>query len=73
MYNSIKGIYENGMLTLLEPAPDVEKSEVVITFLTSEPSKSETIKKRVLGGLKYLGGSIPDDFNDPIEDFQEYM
>ena len=31
MYTAIKGIYENGKLTLLEPAPDVEKAEVLVT------------------------------------------
>ena len=65
MYTAVKGIYENGVLTLLEPAPNQEKSEVIVTFITSE--KPKVIKKRVPGGLKHLGGSIPDDFNDLME------
>ena len=72
MYTAIKGIYENGTLTLLEPAPDVDKAEVVITFLAEINSKNPN-RKRVLGGLKHLGGSIPDDFNDPLDDLKEYM
>lgn len=66
MYQTVKGIYENGVLTLLEPAPIHEKSEVMVTFISSE--KSKTLKPRVPGGLKHLGGSIPDDFNDSMEE-----
>ncbi len=66
MYQTVKGIYENGVLTLLEPAPIHEKSEVMVTFISTE--KSKKIKSRVPGGLKHLGGSIPDDFNDSMED-----
>lgn len=72
MNATIRGIYENGSLRLLEPAPDVEKAEVLITFLHEKKTKSQ-IKKRVLGGLKHLGGSIPDDFNEPLDDLKEYM
>ncbi len=77
MYTSIKGIYEKGVLTLLESAPDVEKAEVLITFMPVEKQKSD--KKRVPGGLlrlAHLKGknmSIPVDFNDPLEDLKEYM
>jgi len=66
MYQTVKGIYENGVLTLLEPAPIHEKSEVMVTFISIE--KSKTLKPGVPGGLKHLGGSIPDDFNDSMED-----
>ena len=66
MYQAVKGIYENGVLTLLEPAPIQEKSEVIVTFISTE--KVKVLKPRVPGGLKHLGGSIPDDFNDSLED-----
>jgi predicted DNA-binding antitoxin AbrB/MazE fold protein len=75
MYTAIKGIYENGVLTFLEPVPNFEKSEVLITFLNEE----KTIKKdRVPGALKRLGEmegkiySIPDDFNEPLDDLKDY-
>ena len=74
MYTSIKGIYENGKLTLLEPAPNVEKAEVLITFLQEEEIAVDgKKKKRVLGGLRHLGGRIPDDFNEPLDDLKDYM
>ena len=72
MLTSIKGIYENGRLTLLEPAPNVEKAEVLVTFL-EEAGNNYSAKRGVkLGSLegKY---SLPDDFNDPIDDLNEYM
>ena len=52
MYTAIKGIYENGTLTLLEPAPDVDKAEVVITFLAEINSKNVEAVKACLEPLK---------------------
>jgi len=77
MYTSIKGIYENGVLTFSELAPNIEKSEVLVTFLNEE--KPKLLQKRVPGGLlrlTHLEGktmSIPDDFNDPLDDLKDYM
>ena len=48
MYQAVKGIYENGVLTLLEPAPIQEKSEVIVTFISTE--KAKVLKPRVPGG-----------------------
>lgn len=72
MYPAIKGIYENGSLKLLEPAPNVEKTEVLVMFL-KEVENENPKKTRILGGLAHLGGSIPDDFNDPIDDLNDYI
>ena len=77
MYTAIKGIYENGKLTLLEPAPDVEKVEVLVTFLSEE--KPVPSGRRVPGGLlrlKHLADkkiTIPPDFNEPLDDLNDYM
>ena len=46
MYISIRGIYENGVVTLLEPAPTEERTEVIITFL-SEIKAEDPSKKRI--------------------------
>lgn len=77
MYTAIRGIYENGNLTLVEPAPINDKADVLITFLTE---RNQVIKNnRVPGSLKRLGDlegkvyKIPDDFNEPIDDLKEYM
>jgi Protein of unknown function DUF104 len=76
MYTAIKGIYENGVLTLLEPVPNLEKSEVLVTFLNDVKPISQ---KRVPGGLlrlAHLEGkimSIPDNFNEPLDDLFDDM
>lgn len=79
MYTAIKGIYENGEIKLLEPAPEIWKSEILVTFLNSDidTSKKEIIRKP--GGLlelSHLKGkklSIPNDFNASLEDLKDYM
>lgn len=71
MLTTIKGYYEKGVVVLSEPAPVNEKTEVIVTFLT-ESNKPEKGSKRQPGGLKGKV-SLPDDFNDPIDDLKEYM
>ncbi|WP_428657363.1 hypothetical protein [Runella sp.] len=69
MYTAIKGIYENGVLTMTETPPQVKKSEVVILFMNDSEAPKKGVK---LGSLedKY---SIPDNFNEPLDDLKEYM
>jgi hypothetical protein len=71
MLTSIKGYYEHGKIILQEEAPVKEKTEVIVTFL-SEKNGPENWLKRQPGGLKGKV-SLPDDFNDPIDDLKEYM
>ena len=70
MYSSIKGLFENGKLILLETPPTKKKSKVVITFL--EELQESTTTKRRIGGLEGKIGT-PEDFNEPINDLNEYM
>ena len=71
MLTTIKGYYENGSITLKEEPPIHEKTEVIVTFLNEEKDKANN-GKRIPGGLKGKV-SIPDDFNEPIEDLKDYM
>jgi hypothetical protein len=71
MLTAIKGYYEHGKIILQEEAPVKEKTEVIVTFL-SEKNGLENRVKRQPGGLKGKV-SLPDDFNDPIDDLKEYM
>ena len=74
MYAAIKGIYENGQFFLEEPAPTMQKTKVVITFLTDGNEEEKPVKKGVrIGSLAGKGYSIPDDFNEPLDDLKEYM
>jgi hypothetical protein len=71
MLTTIKGYYENGAIVLTEPAPVTDKTEVIVTFLTQEISSDGT-KVRKPGALKGKV-SIPDDFNEPLDDLKDYM
>ncbi|ARS40528.1 hypothetical protein CA265_13000 [Sphingobacteriaceae bacterium GW460-11-11-14-LB5] len=69
MLATVKGYYEKGKITLKEKAPVQTKTEVIVTFLTDE---QPVILKRIPGALKGKI-SIPDNFNDPLDDLKEYM
>jgi hypothetical protein len=71
MLTTIKGYYENGAIVLTEAAPVTDKTEVIVTFLTENESGTAT-KHRTPGGLKGKV-SMPDDFNEPINDLKDYM
>ena len=72
MLTTIQGIYDNGKIILTEEPPEKEtKAEVLITFLPKKISESSE-GKRKLGGLEGKV-SIPDDFNEPLEDLKDYM
>ena len=61
MYYTVKGYYEDGKITLIEPAPVNIKTDVLVTFLTEDKPT-----KRKLGGLEGLV-NLPDDFNEPLQ------
>ncbi len=68
MLTAIKGYYEKGHIVMEEEAPVQAKTNVIITFLTED---GKTAGKRIPGGLKGKV-SIPDDFNEPLDDLKEY-
>jgi hypothetical protein len=70
MLTTIKGIYDNGKITLDEIPETKRKSKIVVTFL--DDLDDSLPKKRRLGSLKGKLGT-PSDFNDPLEDLNEYM
>lgn len=71
MLTAVKGVYDNGQIILEEKAPVNIKTEVIVTFLT-ENIELQSQAKRVPGGLKGKV-SIPDDFNEPLDDLKDYM
>jgi len=74
MYTAVKGTFENGQVTLEEPAPTLEKTKVVVMFLPdSEVDKLDQKMGVRIGSLANKGYSIPDDFNEPLDDLQDYM
>lgn len=74
MYTAINAIYENGQIILQEPAPTTAKTKVIVMFIKEEPNKTKkSIKGVKIGSLAGKGFSIPDDFNEPLADLNEYM
>ena len=74
MYTAINGIYENGQVILQEAPPTLQKSKVVVMFITEEDEACPLASKGVkLGSLAGKGYAIPDDFNLPLDDLKEYM
>ncbi|MEA5258036.1 DUF2281 domain-containing protein [Arcicella aquatica] len=71
MLTTIEGTYENGQVVFNEIPPAVNKSKVLITFVEEIqiPTKA---KKRLFGTLKGTI-NVPADFNEPLDDFKEYM
>ncbi len=65
-----KGYYEKGRVILKEEAPVKSKTNVIITFLTEDDAAKAG--KRIPGGLKGKV-SLPDDFNEPLDDLKDYM
>ena len=68
---SINGFYERGHIFFNEEPPVSAKTKVIITFLTEE-NTLPAIAERKFGGLKGKV-TIPDDFNEPLDDLKEYM
>lgn len=75
MYTAVKGTYENGVLTLEEAPPTVEKSKVVVLFMNEEKpiAPEKKVKGVRIGSLAQKGYQIPDDFNAPLDDLKDYM
>ncbi|MEN9521672.1 MAG: hypothetical protein RL065_49 [Bacteroidota bacterium] len=71
MLSTIMGYYDKGKIQLVETPKVNEKTKVMVTFLEDEKVES-TIKKRIPGAFKGKI-SIPDDFNEPLIDFKDYM
>lgn len=80
MLQAVEGIYRNGTIELLETPHNINESRVLITFLTPselnpiEPQAPPSEKKK-RNGFGILKGklSISDDFDAPLEEFEEYL
>jgi len=64
---TIRGIYENGNIKLLEHAPKKGKFEVIVTFLSNR--EKTPAKKDKLAGL--LSDLPENDFQDLLEPYQK--
>jgi len=69
MLTTLKGIYEDGKVTLIGKPPVQSRTEVTVTFPDEEP---KPLKKRQAG---VLSGRVQmsDDFDEPLDDLKDYM
>ncbi len=72
MLTTIKGIYENGKITLYEQPVIKEPVEVLVTF-TEAPQKEPLHKAPVFGYNKGTVVYIAPDFDEPLDELSEYM
>lgn len=67
---AIKAIFENGQVTLTEPPPTKEKVPVTIIFPEIEkPFEKNEIQFGSLSGKI----SVPENFDDEIDELKDYM
>jgi len=71
MLTSVSGYYDNGKVILMEAPPINKRTEVIVTFLDKELHKP-TKQFRNPGGLKGKV-TIPDNFNEPLDDLKDYQ
>lgn len=73
MLTTVKGYYDHGQIILQEEPPVMEKTDVIVTFLSDEKNEERKEKKKIRLGLLEGKIKISDDFNDPLEDLKDYM
>lgn len=77
MNTTVEGTYDNGLIIWDKIPPVHKRTKVVVTFLEQETEFSHKANSLVGNGIRFgsLSGKvgIPADFNDPIEDLDEYM
>ena len=71
MLTTIEGIYENGRVIFDEIPPIKNRTKIFVTFLENETNPVK-LKKRPFGTLKGTI-TVPDNFNEPLEDLKDYM
>lgn len=71
---AIKAVYDGDNFFPKEPIPVKGQYDVIITFIN--PIKTEA-PKAVRPSFQYNSAAgdmwMADDFNDPVDDFKEYM
>ena len=70
MLTTIKGVFDHGTVVLSEPPPVQDRTEVFVTFLNGHGGGDRQRGKP--GALKGLV-TIPEDFNEPLDDLRDYM
>lgn len=74
MLTTVRGTYENGKVILDEPLP-TPYAKVIVTVLEEEKIDEEKAPKKPRRQFGIMKGSVtlPDDFNEPLDDLKNYM
>jgi hypothetical protein len=72
MLTTIKGIYNNGEITMEEKPKITQPAKVLVTFV-EEVEPDEKKKPRKAGYGKGTVTYISPDFDEPLEDLKDYM
>jgi len=73
MLTTIKGIYNNGEITLEEKPAVTKPMQVIVTFMEEEVKPSGKKPLRRAGFGKGTVTYISPDFDEPLDDLKEYM
>jgi hypothetical protein len=72
MLTTIKGIYNNGKITLEEKPEVTQPTKVLVTFV-EEVNTNEKREQRKAGYGKGTITYISPDFDEPLDDLKDYM
>ncbi|MEO6284442.1 MAG: DUF2281 domain-containing protein [Dyadobacter sp.] len=74
MLTTVRGTYENGRVILEEPLP-TPYAKVIVTVLEEEKPDEKKVPEKPRRQFGIMKGSItlPDDFNDPLDELSDYM
>lgn len=74
MKHTLEAVYEDGVLKPLED-PGLKEHERVVIEIKDKTGeqKPERPKQRTFGSARGLIKEMSDDFDEPLEDFAEYM
>jgi len=70
---TVKALYDGTNIRLLQPAPVKDEWEVLVTFVEPTNMSGVEADRRAMFGCLKGKINVPDDFNEPLEDFKEYM
>ncbi len=73
MLTAISGTIENGQIYFDEKLPD-KQGKVILMFVDDIIKRKSSQNKATIrfGGLDNMA-NLPDDFNEPLSDLQDYM
>ncbi len=72
MLTTLSGTYRNGTI-ILDESPLIDHDVPVIVTFLDDADRFKTPSKGVRLGSWEGKYSIPDDFNDPLDDLADYM